>query len=279
MKEALNPKNELIDSLNADYGIYFCPECTCIVYLRIMEDKIPHFYHFRKNTSCSLSSDSNSDEKWLSQASTDKVNELKNGTKENWYEAIDWLLRNGQINRLVSHEWASVKICMYIGNKFDSLSKQYLIDLLILLIHYHDISSLKNVINYSGNLFITDNDRIGICKELQSMKIKVTEELYELILDNIPLENQLMLYALMESDIKKKYMKTLEPYVERLLPVFNTNIDFSKRMAVIDHLQHKFKTFHNNEEKRKSDELLLFVLTGLIDTDSKKILRNFNTNK
>lgn len=272
MKEALNPKNELIDSLNADYGIYFCPECTCIVYLRIMDDKAPHFYHFRKNITCSLSSDSTSDAKWLNQTITDKINLLKNSTSENWNEAIQWLLQNGHINRLATHEWASNKIGLYILNNTEIISKQHFIELLLLLLHYNNESSIKSVLHYFDHIYLSDTDRIGICKEMQKIKNQFSEELSALILSTLPVENMLMLFSSLTTNIQRFIRRTTENYIERILSIINTKLDFTKRYEVLTSLQYKFhRKFYSLEEKEKTNTLLQKVLSGMIDTDSKRL--------
>ena len=120
MEYALDKNNNTVHASLASYGIYFCIECKKPCGLRKPFEKINHFFHFKIDPDCSLCYKDeyaffqNKKNIEILQECNNSIEILaKNTTDENWFEAIDCLLKYDQLYRLAGCEFAIRPLCKY----------------------------------------------------------------------------------------------------------------------------------------------------------------------
>lgn len=279
MLEALNYQNVIESADNANYGIFYCPECEDVVYLRKMNERVPHFYHYKRNDDCSICMRYlSSDAKWAFEESNTIIEKLaKNSTLENWFNAIDWLIKYQLLYRIEKYEWAQTRLVLYINNRFESLSKEHLIQVIISLIHIPAIS-IKAVATIIDNDYFTENEKMQIFSEISKRITYLSEEEMSFLIDKTKNINYiLIMFELFDEKHQIELMNSSSKVIQRMEKIICINLDYTKRLQVYEHEKYKLRKFGSTVENQEFYNILLKVLPFKKDKDSKtiyKIVRN-----
>lgn len=186
MNIAKNAKQLLVNAENANYGIYFCSECNQLVYLRKPSQQIPHFYHFRFNPSCSYCIKSGEDQ-WNNgiNESFQAIETLKkNSTLENWFSAIDCLIRNNHLFLLAGLEWAINPVSLYINNHIETITRENLYKLVLVFINNQSVRSTIVLFNTLSIPKLTKSDQVSIISTYVKYCSHISDEVVNHLLDN-----------------------------------------------------------------------------------------------
>lgn len=197
MEAALNARNEIVYAGNAEYGIYFCMECGRPAYLRKPFDKEAHFYHFRIEKKCSLCHENTASGFNYSYTEIQKAISIlaKNTTKENWFFAIDLLLRYDQLSWLSNYEWAIDPINLYINNRIEHLDNNTFYKLLTVLIDNNCEKSFVVVLRLFYLNKLKNEEREAIIKYILKNISSITDKLFNvLIQEKFEAKYMLMLF-------------------------------------------------------------------------------------
>jgi competence CoiA-like predicted nuclease len=199
MNIAKNAQQEIIHAENAKYGIYFCTECEQLVYLRQPSHQVPHFYHHRFNSDCSLCT-LNNNEVWRLklQESLNAQEILKNSTPENWANAIECLIRNDHLYLLSGYEWALKPVSMYINNHIEIITHDNLFNLLLTIINHESRNCTSVLFRLIFLPKITKSDQLKI---------------FELFLNGCSLISDNLIDQLMEENISIDVLYNIFPYM------------------------------------------------------------------
>jgi len=110
---ALGKNDSVTKAVDAEYGVYFCPECRKPCGLRRPIRSADHFYHMYRNEYCSLYRAGNSIWNWREvQWAIDQLR--KNSTYENWEKAIVFLTKINELWRIYGFPWCEKPLLAYL---------------------------------------------------------------------------------------------------------------------------------------------------------------------
>lgn len=113
MEYALGKSDRLTSAIDAEYGVYFCPECRSPCGLRRPARSVDHFYHMYRNENCSLYRAGKSIKNWKEvHWAIDQL--VKNTTYENWEKAIDFLIEINELWRIHGFPWCEKPLLAYL---------------------------------------------------------------------------------------------------------------------------------------------------------------------
>lgn len=262
MDKALDKDNNIVYAVNAEYGIYFCPECKKVCCLRIPYDKKHHFYHLRIDSNCSLSF-KNDNQYFRSIEVQTKCNNAieiltKNTTKENWFEAINCLIKYNQLDRLRGCHYAIQPLSKYYKEKY--LSKTIAYKILIV------IMDNQNEYIYPVVELIERNDYLSK---------KEKKYLYEALIRRMP---EIDMNYLKSVEKKKLDIDMIAALVSR--EIFSNQRDKSE---LYEYLYSTYKSVLDKsqwtkylDKKRRETSQQSFTLWGSSDIESiKQIVNNY----
>ena len=258
MDKAMNSKKEIINASEANYDNYFCIECGELSYLRKPYDKEPHFYHFRFNENCSLSSESFSDFNLRNRILIENEALLKTNYTERWIEAIDNLIKYNGLFLLFKKEWATKPLCYYLM-KMENTNIENALPLLHILfsINYEKTDYIFFIKKFSVNRIIEEKLLKNILYKMNIIPLRF----FEFILNNDPYDNETMLWIIQEKMIPLYYDKLIRygKYINLIIiskllaskskgdKLFNEFLSFKK----------KYFNMMKDEEKKTFYELLI----------------------
>jgi hypothetical protein len=186
MEKAINTKKEMVYAFDVSYGIYFCPECADRVYWREIPGRAPHFYHFRHNKLCSLSTESTSGYFIIGEY----INILKTNYRERWMEAIKNIIQYDFLNILCGKEWALNPLEYYIDKSYDSMDIDIFIRLLSVIIIIDNEKADDLFYKFLDLTNLNQNEKC-ILEDVIKNSMLINRELYDAILNNITFKRQM----------------------------------------------------------------------------------------
>jgi len=182
MDHALDANESVVSAETAKYGIYFCPECKQLAYLRKPVNAVNHFYHYRFNPVCSLCTEEKGESIRIEESNKAK-NTLLNSTKENWCSAINCLIRNNHLYLLDSCEFAIKPICFYINNRSSLIDKEILFKLILVLMSIKSEQCIQTIFEWLCSSMFSESERLNILNAyLKTSPWVLPDSTYEYIL-------------------------------------------------------------------------------------------------